>query len=347
MKKHISYPKIGQFRNIVEDIRRQSSFVGLDENGEAIIDDTLPKPTLLLEGKVKVHGTNAGVSYNRTKGLWAQSRNRILTVGSDNHGFAFFVESKKQLFKGYFEALSEHFQIDLDIFTISVYGEWAGEGIQKTVGVSKLQKAFYIFGAKVSKIGDEDFKPYWIDTLLFESREDSIYNLDCFQKYALEVDFNIPNQYQNKLIEITEAVEKECPVAKELGIPNGVGEGVVWSVEYKGTVHRFKVKGEKHSVSKVKRLASADTEKMNSIQEFVEYAVTENRFNQAIEETFGKEVLDIKKIGDIIRWVREDVMSEELDTMADNGLEPKDVNKFISDKVKNMFFNKLQKLMHW
>lgn len=341
MKKHISYPKIGQFRNIVKDIRRQSSFVGLDENGEAIIDDTLPKPTLLLEGKVKVHGTNAGVIYNRTKGLWAQSRNRIITVDNDNHGFAFFVESKKQIFKDYFEALSEHFQIDLNIFTISVYGEWAGEGIQKKVGVSKLPKAFYIFGAKVSKIGDEDFKPYWIDTLLFESRGDSIYNLDCFQNYELEVDFNNPEVYQNKLIEITEAVENECPVAKELGVDNGVGEGVVWSTEYKGTVHRFKVKGEKHSVTKVKKLASVDTEKLNDIQEFVEYAVTENRFKQAIEETFGKEDLDVKKIGNLIRWVIGDVMSEELDTLADNGLEPKDVNRFISGKVREMFFNRL------
>lgn len=341
MKKHISYPKIGQFRNIIKDINSQASFVGLDENGEAIIDNTLPKPTLLLEGKVKVHGTNAGVSYNRTKGLWAQSRNRILTVDNDNHGFAFFVESKKQLFKDYLEALSEYFQIDLDDFTISVYGEWAGEGVQKTVGVSKLPKAFYIFGAKVSKIGDEDFKSYWIDTLLFESRGDKIYNLDCFQNYELEVDFNNPEISQNKLIDITEAVENECPVAKELGVDNGVGEGVVWSVEYKGTVHRFKVKGEKHSVTKVKKLASVDTERMNNIQEFVEYAVTENRFKQAIEETFGKEDLDVKKLGDLIRWVIKDVMSEELDTMAENGLEPKDVNKFISGKVREMFFNKL------
>lgn len=341
MKKHISYPKIGQFRNIVKDINSQASFVGLDENGEAIIDNTLPKPTLLLEGKVKVHGTNAGVSYNYAKGLWAQSRNRILTVDSDNYGFAFFVESKKQLFKDYLEALSEYFQIDLNIFTISVYGEWAGEGIQKAVGVSKLPKAFYIFGAKVSKIGDEDFKSYWIGTLLFERREESIYNLDCFQKYALEVDFNNPEISQNKLIEITEAVEKECPVAKELGIPNGIGEGVVWSTKYKDSIYRFKVKGEKHSVSKVKKLASVDTEKMNNIQEFVEYAVTENRFKQAVEETFGKEELDVKKLGDLIRWILKDVMSEEIDTMVDNGLEPKDVNKLISGRVRDMFFKSL------
>ena len=43
-------------------------------------------------------------------------------------------------------------------------------------------------------------------------------------------------------------------------------------------------------------------------------------------------------MGDLIRWFVKDVASEEMDTMLDNGLEPKDVNKYISTKVKEMFF---------
>jgi hypothetical protein len=41
---------------------------------------------------------------------------------------------------------------------------------------------------------------------------------------------------------------------------SGIGEGV-WSVNVNGTIHRFKVKGELHSSSKVKTLASVDVEK--------------------------------------------------------------------------------------
>jgi hypothetical protein len=118
-----------------------------------------------------------------------------------------------------------------------------------------------------------------------------------------------------------------------------VGEGIVWSTEVKGVVHRFKVKGEKHSSSKVKTLASVDVEKLEGIQKFVEYAVTESRFNQSLENTFpNNEPIDVKKMGDVIRWVVNDVLKEEMDTMVANNIEPKDVNKYISTKVREMFF---------
>ena len=44
MKRHISYPKIQQFRNIVTAINREVSFIGLDKNGEAIYDHSAKKP---------------------------------------------------------------------------------------------------------------------------------------------------------------------------------------------------------------------------------------------------------------------------------------------------------------
>ena len=101
----------------------------------------------------------------------------------------------------------------------------------------------------------------------------------------------------------------------------------------------IEVKGEKHSSSKVKTLAAVDTEKLENIQSFVEYAVTESRFNQALENVFpNDEPIENKKLGDVIRWVVNDVIKEEMDTMTDNKIEPKDVNKYISSKVREMFF---------
>ena len=118
-----------------------------------------------------------------------------------------------------------------------------------------------------------------------------------------------------------------------------IGEGIVWTAEVKGVVHRFKVKGEKHSSSKVKTLASVDVEKLNSIKEFVDYAVSESRFNQALENVFpNSEPIDVKKMGDVIRWVVNDVIKEEMDTLVENQLEPKEINKYISAKVREMFF---------
>ena len=43
-------------------------------------------------------------------------------------------------------------------------------------------------------------------------------------------------------------------------------------------------------------------------------------------------------MGDFIRWIVNDIISEEIDTMSSNGLEPKDVNKYISNKSREMFF---------
>jgi len=338
MIKHISYPKIEQFRNVISNISRQITFTGLDKDGNAVYDPSIQKPTLTFTGTVKLHGTNASVCFNAESGFWAQSRENIITVEKDNAGFAFFAEShKSELCSLMYELLNNH-QIDTEIYTISIYGEWAGKGIQKGVGISQLDRAFYVFGAKVSNLKDKDFDSYWIDSSNVRNTECRIFNVQDYETYSVDVDFNMPQLAQNKFIEITEKVENECPISKAFGIENGLGEGVVWSVEYKDSVHRFKVKGEKHSATKVKTLASVDVEKLGTIQDFIDYSVTENRFNQAVENVFGNNDLDVKKMGDFIRWFVNDITSEEMDTMVKNGLEPKDVNRHISAKVREMFF---------
>jgi len=340
MKKHISYPKIQQFRNIVANINRKITFIGLDNEGNSIYDPSIKQPILTFKGTVKLHGTNSSVCFNSQDGFWIQSKKNIITTEKDNAGFAFFVESHKIELCSLLDELIDKNQIDTKVYTVSIYGEWAGKGIQKGVGISQLDKAFYIFGVKVSKLQDKDFNAYWIDSSNVRNTECRIFNVEDYETYFIDVDFNMPQLAQNKFAEITEKVENECPISKAFGIKNGLGEGVVWSVKYKNKVHRFKVKGDKHSVTKVKKLASIDVEKLKTIQDFINYSVTENRFNQAIENIFGEEDLDVKKMGDFIRWFVKDITLEEMDTMVKNGLEPKDVNKYISTKVREMFFYK-------
>jgi hypothetical protein len=343
MKKMIKFPSIEQFRTIIATVLRQYNFAGLDENGDAIYDTTKPKPTLTFKGTVKLHGTNAAVSGNLSDGIWAQSRENIITPEKDNAGFAFFVESNKELFTELIATVFTKNEIDMLENTVTIYGEWAGGNIQKGVGVTNIEKSFFIFGVKVTPhtTTEEEAKvkpAYWVDYSYLKSPENRIFNIDDYQTWTMDIDFNMPQLVQNKLSELTLAVEEECPVAKAFGF-SGIGEGIVWSTNLNGNVHRFKVKGEKHSSSKVKTLAAVDTEKLESIQSFVEYAVTESRFNQALENVFpNDEPIENKKLGDVIRWVVNDVIKEEMDTMVDNKIEPKDVNKYISSKVRDMFF---------
>lgn len=338
MKKHIKYPKIEQFRNVISNLNRSVDFSGLDNDGNAIYENK-PKPTVMFSGSVKLHGTNASVCYNGVDGFWAQSRNGIITPEKDNAGFAFFAYSKEDEFWSIFSDIAVRDSIDLLENTITIYGEWAGKGVQKSVGVSELDKSLYIFGVKVSPF-NEDIDNYWVD--LPGSNEDpKIFSIADFPTYEIAINFNNPQLSSNILGDITDKIEKECPVARHFGIENGIGEGVVWSATYEGSRYTFKVKGEKHSVSKVKTLAPVDIEKLESIQEFTEYAMTQVRYDQCISEIFKGEDIDIKKMGDVMKWIISDITTEEIDVLSGNGLEPKDVNRSIALKAKGMFFKQL------
>lgn len=289
---------------------------------------------------ILVHNSNGGVSIDKSGDIWAQSRSDIITIENDNAGFAFFVETKKEVFREIFSHIDFN---GYDIITI--FGEWCGGNIQKGVAINGLPKMFVIFDIKRSYETEEQGDNLYSteeEISLYRSTDNNIYNIYDYETYTLEIDFNNPSESQNKLIELTNEVEKECPVGKAFG-NEGIGEGIVWCYQDEnGVKYRFKVKGEKHSSSKVKTLATVDTEKLNSIKEFVEYAVTENRLNQGLEKVFGiNGQLDITKTGEFLKWVVSDVIKEELDTLADNGLVPKDVTSAISVKGRSWLLEKI------
>lgn len=100
---------------------------------------------------------------------------------------------------------------------------------------------------------------------------------------------------------------------------------------------RFKVKGEEHSVTKVKTLASVDVEKLESVTAFADYACTDNRMTQGFDELFtkpGKEPT-LKQTKDLINWVTKDIGDEEADTLLRNKLTLKDVSREIARRVSS------------
>jgi hypothetical protein len=327
------FPSIEQFRNVIKHVQMTTRFVGIDETtGKAIYDPFKPLPTLDFVGTVKCHGSNGAVCQAKDGTRWFQSRERILSLMSDNLGFAFWATKNAEMFDALFNRLK--------IFgyeTACIYGEWCGQGIQKGVGISQLPKMFIPFAIRVD---DRWLRPDDIEEIC-DGITKTIYD---FKTYEMSIDFNSPELAQNKLGELTMEVEAECPVAKEMGV-SGIGEGVVWRCVTPGWNDSgtwFKVKGDKHSNSKVKTLASVDVEKVNSIKECAEKVVTENRLKQGVShlQEMGME-LDIKNMGAFLKWVASDAIKEEIDTIIESGLEPKEVGKQISTIARLWFMEQL------
>ena len=343
MKRMVKYPSISQFRQTVKDITERACYIGKDNEGKPVFDYLKPKPVVTFTCSTKLHGTNASVCYSISDGLWAQSRENIITVEKDNMGFAFFVEQNKSVIISIIEELAKIHNIDLNKNIISVYGEWCGKGVQKAVAISELDKRFVIFQAfKVSPLEpSEDEKAIWYGTEKIDSTENKIWNIMNFKTWSFDIDFNTPERKINELLELVEEIETECPVAKEFGV-SGVGEGFVATyLSEDGALIQCKFKGEKHSNSKVKTTKAVDTEKLDAIDKCIEEICHSWRFEQALREVFGpdyEKTLDRKRIGEYLKFISTDTIKEESDLIAKYGFEPKDVMGKVSQKAKEYFF---------
>ncbi len=339
----IKFPSIGQFRSAVVEVRLRSAYIGRDENDEPIYDNTRPLPVLDYVGTVKLHGTNASVVQTSDGELITQSRNRRLSLANDNARFSHFMleEVGEEFWSNYFQVIRD--TISEAEGTVTIYGEWCGQGIQKGVAISSLEKMFVVFAIRLN----EEEETVWLTPDEIRSVSQSEGMVKCifdFPCYEISIDFSSPARSQNPLRDITTAVEEECPVGKAMG-SSGTGEGVVWRCVTPGYLESkfwFKVKGEKHSVSKVKTLAPVDVEKLNSIDEFVEAVSTEARLNQGVEylREMNKDI-SRKSTGDFLRWFIGDVTKEESDVLEASGLTSKEVNKYLSAKARVWFFNKV------
>jgi len=326
------FPSIEQFRHVVRAERDQAAF------------ESREPTTRRYRGTVKIHSTNGGIYWKSGQSeLVFMSRNRTLKVGDDNAGFAAHFSD------GYNQIAIKVVMVDLAISNrvpnhedITVFGEWCGEGIQKGVAVNALPKMFVIFAARA---GDR-----WLEHLDFEPREDAgIFSISMFPTYEIDIDFSRPENVQNTLVELTEAVERECPVGKHFGV-QGIGEGIVWTPATgdNSAKYWFKVKGEKHSVSKVAKLASVDVERFRQKEELVAALCTDNRLQQGIEHHLNeaKLTLEMRDIAPFLRWVFNDIAKEETDTIEASGFTVKELSKPISDIAKR-FFLTCQRSASW
>lgn len=343
------FPSIGQFRNVVHTLKSRCHYVGKAENGDAIYDETRPLTTnITFSGTVKLHGTNASFMFVGDE-IKYQSRENIISPLSDNAGFAGFYSSQKAT-----DALSKinkEFRNNRNIdesSTLVFFGEWCGGSIQKSVALNQLNKRFVLFGIKeyvdsVETPDGEDERGIWHDIDDIRNHDIEFYNIKDYKTYSEVLDLNNPEIFWETIMAHTNDVEAECPFSKEFGV-SGIGEGIIWIyTDSENNNYRFKSKGEKHSVVNKKPKDPLAPEVLNSIKEFADYTVTENRLNQAIEQLFTATSTnpDIKKTGDFIKWIIADIMKEEIDTLIENKLEVAQVSGELSTRARMWFFNYL------
>lgn len=329
MSELYKFHSIEQFRTIARAVSDKATFVSKNEDGTVNRNPAALLPTLSFKGKVKIHGTNLSIVLTKDGEYYAQSRERIMELTSDNAGSCMYSLANKNIF----EPLLKVHLID-GVKAIAVYGEWAGQSIQKGVGVSNLEKSFFVFGLKQI---NEDGSHIWLkDISIFNDPSINLFNIDMFQSFNIDIDFNAPERAINTIADWVLEVERECPVAKYFGF-EGIGEGVVFNCgEF-----TFKAKGEKHSASKVKAHISVDVESIESIRKFVEYAVTENRLEQAVKAvTDDSNEPTMKVVGAFLSWINKDILKEEADTIIANELDVKNVSKSVSTKARNWFMSK-------
>lgn len=340
MSKFVSFPKIHQFADAIRVVKHNTDFKGLNEAGEPIYLHDKPYPVEDYKGTVKLHGTNAAIVFDEEGKFHCQSRENIIAPQNDNAGFAAFVY-----------ALPEEVMNILKKPHIGIYGEWCGGNIQSSVGINGLPKMFVIFANRETHDSyEQNFIKYdggegtENDTKILNDHR--IYYIEQFITFHLRIDFEHPEIAQNELVRVTEEVEKQCPVAKFFG-KEGIGEGIVWKPMNYGTIFEsnsglwFKVKGNLHQSSKHKTLAPINIEEINNINELVDIVVTDSRVEQGIQKLkeAGKEV-SVKSMGDFLKWINGDIISEEAELLNKSGIEHKKIFSKISARAKNMFLDK-------
>ena len=342
--KFVKFPHIDQFRQVLKDLLYYKEH---DVNFPDVVE---------FIGTVKLHGTNAGVVLDRDGFLTTQARRGMITVDKDNAGFAGFITDPAVT---NFLTIKLHSILEQnpDAQGVALFGEFAGKTIQKGVAICQLDKFFapfaiaLVFKNDTDNAEDEFVKQFLSADCLkdFENSNLRIFPVTMAQTFSIKVDLTDNVQVANaveQMIDITNKVEEECPFAKLFDI-SGVGEGVVYHANYKNKHFIFKVKGEKHSVSKVKKLASVNPEVVKAVNEFIDYAVTENRLQQGLEvvasdNNVSQNDLEFNHISGFIKFMVSDIMREEADTIKANNLPEKDAISQIKAKSSKFYRDFMQ-----
>ena len=322
----IKWPSIESLHNIYRNIKK------IDVN-----------PKLNYIGKVKLDGTNAAVQVATDGSIAVQSRSNIITPDKDNLGFAKWAYENKDYFSSL--AGAQH---------LTIFGEWAGVGIQKRTAISGIGRKIFAVFAIQKGIIDAVFE---IDPVKIESQLPKHQDIYVLPYYGAKIEFDFSNKLElQKSADVVNQmvidVEKEDPWVQSIFGIKGIGEGLVMYPQpeegvqisrHEFTEFVFKAKGELHKVVNTKQPVQLNAEVAKNIDEFVALFATNTRLEQGVAVACeGK--YDIKYIGNFLKWFSSDVKKESVAELEASGLEFKQVNKMISAFARNWYLEKVNKI---
>lgn len=335
-----AFTSIESFKTIVQQTRK---YFG---------EKNLPLPTHTFIGTVKLHGSNASVRYVHATGeLIPQSRNRVLSLDSDNAGFAWFVETHKQAILDLILSIYPHDNDGSMYKELTLFGEWCGGNIQKKVALSEAPKHWVLFAMKLklSKYGDDTDAIYVPLPDDVYNNSIGVYNIYQIPTYEVTVDFLNPEHASQELYDLTLAVEKEDPWVKTMFGISGIGEGIVWAAKDHPGLSRawFKTKGLLHKnegdTSKVHKI-QIDDDKLASIKELVQAILPEWRLEQGVSYLKENDIdLTPQNTGNYLKWIAKDILKEETSTIAASGFDWKQVQGQVMQTARNYYLTEIQK----
>ena len=317
-------------------------------------------------GTVKLHGTNITIVYTMSNRRTPQfqSRNLIITPEKDNQGAAAFLSQAP--LRALIDEIMRIYKQE-DFTEVLIAGEWAGEGIQKGVALSTLQRFYAVFNIRIDG--------HWVDLRKYKtvhSPEHRIYNIINFTTYVKDVDFQTStSDVFTEMERLTKEVATTCPVGAELkedlsalmgalnisgskkkkAVAVSTGEGIVWTLvpepPFDTTLYNFKTKSELFltAAKAPKEPKAGRSGELAKAKDFADFALAERRYEQGVEylEEVGKEPMDTKNMGEFIRWVTNDVIKEEGWRMEEMSTNEQDVRKVVAERARAWYLEHRKK----
>lgn len=314
--------------------------------------------SVTYQGKIKLHGTNAGIHITRNGEIQVQSRNHNITVDNDNAGFAAWVASNIEYWVTTY----------LDDEDITIYGEWCGQGICKGAAINTIPtKSFAIFAImKGTNIEPENETVFINDPVMIQR----FLERNCNRNINVPSDvyvlpyFGVPftvyfNDHTSLIktvdqINITVAeVDKYDPWVKATFGVVGPGEGIVYHPTgetnngfcYREEYSRlaFKAKGEKHSEVMQKKPVLPNPEIQANVKIFVDNFVTEPRLEHMITEHNLEQYL-LSNMGTFLKAISQDIYNESKAEIEASPIEWKQAAKGIIFTARNWYIAKSKEL---
>ncbi|RPA91831.1 hypothetical protein L873DRAFT_1751434 [Choiromyces venosus 120613-1] len=316
-------------------------------------------------GTLKLHGYNATIifrNHDRHNPVF-QSRNRVVT-SQDAGPIPSLLNGKPlhllvdKIMKTY--NLGKERPDATPFSEIMIAGEVAGRDIYRNVAINRLPRFFCIFNIRVDGT--------WVDMREYNDvsiESERIFNIMNWPTWEVIIDFmEDTTEISNWMYEMTKGVEDECPFAASFLDSrgrkiSGTGEGLVWTmIPFEGetwpsncaTLWNFKTKGEKFEVvSRIKPTPPRDPDAIGLATAFVDYAITEARFEQGIEYLREMGLFEHGRNGkrstpQFTKWVENDVIEEEWEKMVELGAEEAKVRRIIAERARNWFFSYLEEV---